>query len=56
MRFAPYIRASRPMPSAPATASTWTSRTAAIRVDWPRPSSSEPYTDAWVITVWMPSL
>lgn len=56
VRLAPYVRASRPMPSAPATASTWTIRTAVMSVDWLRPSSSEPYTDAWEITVWMPSL
>lgn len=56
MRFAPYARASRPIPRAPATASTWTSSTAVIKVVWSRPSSSEPYREAWEITVWMPSL
>lgn len=56
VRFAPYARASRPIPSAPATASTCTSSTAVISVVWSRPSSSEPYTEACEITVWMPSL
>lgn len=56
VRFAPYVRASRPMPRAPPTASTWTSSTATIRVDWLRPSSSDPYTEACEMTVWMPSL
>lgn len=44
------------MPSAPATARICTSSTATIRVVWSRPSSSEPYSEAWEITVWMPSL
>lgn len=44
------------MPSAPATASTWTRRTAVISVVWSRPSSSEPNSEACEITVCTPSL
>jgi hypothetical protein len=56
VRRLPSERATRPNASAPKKATNCTSRMVAISTEVSKPSSFSPYTDAEVITVWMPSL